>query len=111
MHITLWASCRTYSFLALIVLLRCPPEQLSQQGQDASGKFSDLVVKCLIKLTKALQSTLDVSLPTPNSTAEVLDLTKTLEVFQELVPVESQSAHHAAWSKSPNAVLCAQSMQ
>ena len=54
--------CRTYSFLALIVLLRCPPEQLQQQGQDILTKFSDLVVKCLIKLTKALQNTLDVSL-------------------------------------------------
>lgn len=53
--------CRTYSFLALVVLLRCPPEQLLQQGQDASVKFSDLVVKCLIKLTKALHSTLQAS--------------------------------------------------
>ncbi|KAL0039701.1 hypothetical protein WJX77_005628 [Trebouxia sp. C0004] len=50
---------RTYSFVALIVLLRCPPEQLQQQGQDILTKFSDLVVKCLIKLTKALQNTLD----------------------------------------------------
>ncbi|KAL0028272.1 hypothetical protein WJX79_006476 [Trebouxia sp. C0005] len=50
---------RTYSFLALIVLLRCPPEQLQQHGQDILTKFSDLVVKCLIKLTKALQNTLD----------------------------------------------------
>ncbi len=54
--------CRTYSFLALVVLLRCPPEQLQQQGQDILTKFSDLVVKCLIKLTKALQNTLDVGL-------------------------------------------------
>ena len=53
-------TCRTYSFLALMVLLRCPPDQLQQQGQDVLTKFSDLVVKCLIKLTKALQSTLDV---------------------------------------------------
>lgn len=52
--------CRTYSFLALVVLLRCPPEQLQQQGHDASVKFGDLAVKCLIKLTKALQSTLEV---------------------------------------------------
>lgn len=43
-----------------MVLLRCPPEQLQQQGQEVLSKFSDLVVKCLIKLTKALQSTLDV---------------------------------------------------
>ena len=54
-------ACRTYSFLALMVLLRCPPDQLQQQGQEVLTKFSDLVVKCLIKLTKALQSTLDVS--------------------------------------------------
>ena len=53
--------CRTYSFLALIVLLRSPPEQLHQHGQDMLTKFSDLVVKCLIKLTKALQTTLHVS--------------------------------------------------
>lgn len=53
--------CRTYSFLALMVLLRCPPDQLQQQGQEVLTKFSDLVVKCLIKLTKALQSTLNVS--------------------------------------------------
>ena len=52
--------CRTYSFLALMVLLRCPPDQLQQQGQEVLTKFSDLVVKCLIKLTKALQSTLNV---------------------------------------------------
>ena len=43
-----------------MVLLRCPPDQLQQQGQEVLTKFSDLVVKCLIKLTKALQSTLDV---------------------------------------------------
>ena len=43
-----------------MVLLRCPPDQLQQKGQEVLTKFSDLVVKCLIKLTKALQSTLDV---------------------------------------------------
>lgn len=46
--------------MALMVLLRCPPDQLQQQGQEVLTKFSDLVVKCLIKLTKALQSTLNV---------------------------------------------------
>uniref|UniRef100_A0A0E0JQ94 TOG domain-containing protein n=1 Tax=Oryza punctata TaxID=4537 RepID=A0A0E0JQ94_ORYPU len=55
---------RTSSFIVLINLLRpldpsrwpspTPPESLAVKNQ----KFSDLVVKCLIKLTKVLQSTI-----------------------------------------------------
>ncbi|EEC71701.1 hypothetical protein OsI_04204 [Oryza sativa Indica Group] len=55
---------RTSSFVVLINLLRpldpsrwpspTPPESLAVKNQ----KFSDLVVKCLIKLTKVLQSTI-----------------------------------------------------
>ena len=52
---------RTYSFSALLVLLRYPPEGLHRQGPAAEIQFNDLVVKCLIKLTKALSTTMDVS--------------------------------------------------
>ena len=52
---------RTYSFSALLVLLRYPPEGLHRQGSAAETQFNDLVVKCLIKLTKALSTTMDVS--------------------------------------------------
>ena len=49
------------SFSALLVLLRYPPEGLHRQGPAAEIQFNDLVVKCLIKLTKALSTTMDVS--------------------------------------------------
>ncbi|KAL4854812.1 hypothetical protein ACK3TF_004509 [Chlorella vulgaris] len=46
------ASNRTYAFAALLQLLRQPPTEV-QPAQ--LPKFYDLVVKCLIKLTKGLQ--------------------------------------------------------
>ena len=50
------ASNRTYAFSALLHMLRDPPLEVST---DTVSKFNDLVVKCLIKLTKSLQSSLD----------------------------------------------------
>lgn len=49
-------SNRTHVFCALLTLLRVAPEPIVVQGQAVQQRFSDLVVKCLIKLTKALQS-------------------------------------------------------
>lgn len=45
---------KNYAFAALLHLLRSPPTR--SLGQDAVPKFNDLVVKCLIKLTKGLDS-------------------------------------------------------
>lgn len=50
------ASNRTYAFSALLHMLRDPPLEVSAENVS---KFNDLVVKCLIKLTKSLQSSLD----------------------------------------------------
>lgn len=50
-------SARSLTFAALLGLLRRPPASLRRVaggGAEAEQKFSDLVVKCLIKLTKAL---------------------------------------------------------
>ena len=44
---------RNYSFAALLQLLRAPPPGVPPQSIP---KFNDLVVKCLIKLTKGLQT-------------------------------------------------------
>lgn len=44
---------KNYSFAALLHLLRSPPRNLSP---DLVPKFNDLVVKCLIKLTKGMDS-------------------------------------------------------
>ncbi|PRW20522.1 microtubule associated isoform A [Chlorella sorokiniana] len=50
-------SNRTYAFAALLQLLRDPPRDVRQSTQPgALTKFHDLVVKCLIKLTKGLQA-------------------------------------------------------
>jgi cytoskeleton-associated protein 5 len=49
------AANKNYAFAALLHLLRSPPSK--SLGQDAVPKFNDLVVKCLIKLTKGLDST------------------------------------------------------
>lgn len=50
-------SNRTYAFAALLQLLRDPPREVRQSAQPgALTKFHDLVVKCLIKLTKGLQA-------------------------------------------------------
>ncbi|KAL4424717.1 hypothetical protein ABPG77_000060 [Micractinium sp. CCAP 211/92] len=46
-------SNRTYAFAALLQLLRQPPESVAPEQLP---KFYDLVVKCLIKLTKSLQA-------------------------------------------------------
>lgn len=46
---------RNYSFAALLQLLREPPSSLPYA---AVPKFNDLVVKCLIKLTKGLQTSM-----------------------------------------------------
>lgn len=48
---------RTASFCALLLLLRRPP-QLHDDSPTVRGKFDELVVKCLLKLTKALPSSL-----------------------------------------------------
>lgn len=50
------ASNRTYAFGALLQLLRQPPQEVAG---ETTTKFYDLVVKCLIKLTKSLQVSLD----------------------------------------------------
>jgi cytoskeleton-associated protein 5 len=47
---------RNYSFAALLQLLREPPPGLPE---TAVPKFNDLVVKCLIKLTKGLQTNME----------------------------------------------------
>lgn len=47
---------RNYSFAALLQILREQPPGLPE---TAVPKFNDLVVKCLIKLTKGLQSNMD----------------------------------------------------
>jgi len=47
---------RNYSFAALLQVLREPPPELPE---TAVPKFNDLVVKCLIKLTKGLQTNMD----------------------------------------------------
>lgn len=44
---------KNYSFAALLHLLRSPPRNLNP---DALPKFNDLVVKCLIKLTKGIDN-------------------------------------------------------
>jgi len=50
------ASNRTYAFSALLHMLRDPPLEVST---ETVSKFNDLVVKCLIKLTKSLQFSMD----------------------------------------------------
>jgi cytoskeleton-associated protein 5 len=47
------ASNRTYAFAALLRLLRDPPQGVPPA---AVPRFNDLVVRCLIKLTKSLQA-------------------------------------------------------
>jgi hypothetical protein len=57
-------SRRNYSFASLLRLLRTPPPAVAEDAAAGGGvgavpaKFSDLVVKCLIKLTKALGAAL-----------------------------------------------------
>ena len=55
------AGNRTYAFAALLQLLRDPPAEAAAGGPDALPRFYDLVVKCLIKLTKSLQVSMEVS--------------------------------------------------
>ncbi|KAL6766815.1 TOG1 [Auxenochlorella protothecoides x Auxenochlorella symbiontica] len=47
---------RTYCFAALLQLLRAPPKGITAEQLP---KFYDLVVKCLIKLTKSLQAEME----------------------------------------------------
>ena len=54
---------RTRTLCALLLLLRCPPASITAGSDDVQFKFADLVVKCLIKLTKALQTSLSVRMP------------------------------------------------
>lgn len=49
---------RTYSFCALLELLGEVPERIEARGRDMVIKFTDLVVKCLIKITKTLSLTI-----------------------------------------------------
>eukprot|EP00887_Chlorella_sp_A99_P000367 scaffold13.g367.t1 len=49
-------SNRTYAFAALLQLLREPPGEVTP---EMLSKFHDLVVKCLIKLTKSLQQSME----------------------------------------------------
>ena len=60
-----YAGCarRTRTLCALLLLLRCPPTSITAGSDDVQFKFADLVVKCLIKLTKALQTSLSVRMP------------------------------------------------
>ncbi|KAK9862582.1 hypothetical protein WJX84_004375 [Apatococcus fuscideae] len=51
-------SNRTYSFCALLDLLGEVPQEIQQRGPEATVKFTDLVVKCLIKITKTLPATI-----------------------------------------------------
>ena len=44
---------KNYAFSALLLLLRAPPRNLDKQ---LIAKYNDLVVKCLIKLTKSLET-------------------------------------------------------
>ena len=54
---------RTSSFRALLRLLATPPESVADD-EATTARFNELVVKCLIKLTKALEATLhEVRLP------------------------------------------------
>ena len=54
---------RTSSFRALLRLLATPPESVADD-EATTARFNELVVKCLIKLTKALGATLhEVRLP------------------------------------------------
>lgn len=58
---------RNSSFAALLSLLvEAPPAGTATAGEgDLDARWSDLVVKCLIKITKALPATIDVSRPGP----------------------------------------------
>ena len=49
---------RTYSFCALLELLGEVPRRIEDKGRDMVIKFTDLVVKCLIKITKTLSLTI-----------------------------------------------------
>ena len=49
---------RTGTFTALLLLLRLPPAPVTAGGSEARARFSDLVVKCLIKLTRTLGASL-----------------------------------------------------
>jgi hypothetical protein len=51
---------RNASFAALLALLLEAPRGVAGEG-DLEARWSDLVVKCLIKITKALPTTIDVS--------------------------------------------------
>ena len=53
-----WVMRRTYSFCALLELLGEVPERIESRGRDMIIKFTDLVVKCLIKITKTLSLTI-----------------------------------------------------
>jgi cytoskeleton-associated protein 5 len=49
---------RTSTFVALLLMLRKPPASLSAGDVERRVRFSDLVVKCLIKLTRTLGASL-----------------------------------------------------
>jgi len=52
---------RTAGFVALLVLLRTPPPRVAAAAAPLRVSFNDLVVKCLIKLTRTLaQSTAEL---------------------------------------------------
>ena len=53
------ATNKNYAFAALLHLLRSPPTK--SLAEDDVPKFNDLVVKCLIKLTKGLSDSKDVT--------------------------------------------------
>ncbi len=50
---------KTLAYIALLQLLRAPPPSVATKGPDAAARFSDLIVKCLIKLTKTLPVCID----------------------------------------------------
>ena len=49
---------RTATFTALLLLLRLSPPGMPRQDIERRSRFCDLVVKCLIKLTRTLGSSL-----------------------------------------------------
>ena len=55
---------KTLAYIALLQLLRAAPSTVASRGADGAARFSDLLVKCLIKLTKALPMCIDVRMPT-----------------------------------------------
>lgn len=61
---------RTAAFTALLLLTRDAPPDVRQKA-EASARFFDLAVKCLIKISKALSD--DLQVPSPLSPRDASD--------------------------------------